>query len=155
MFPVKLRLMIIVLLVGGVLCASAMVSTNAQPAQAPGAEQPGDLPELVALAEKDVAIKRAAVRVAKAQIAVAEAKLKILVGKAKAAQAAEQLVKDELQRFKKLYEEGALALATLRELERSYQSRAAQRGEFDEALPLGEAEVELERARREVSQAEL
>ena len=36
-----------------------------------------DLPELVALAEMDVAIKRAAVKAAKAQQAMAEAKVKI------------------------------------------------------------------------------
>jgi RNA polymerase sigma factor (sigma-70 family) len=114
-----------------------------------------DLPDLVALAEKDVAIKKAALKAALAQKAIADAKLKILRSKTTGAEAAERVAKAKLQRMQDLRNQGAVDERLVLEAEASYQAAQSARQEADAGIVLGDAEVALEAARSEVAQAEL
>jgi RNA polymerase sigma factor (sigma-70 family) len=119
------------------------------------ADQPRDLADMVALAEKDVAIKRAAVKVANAQKIMAEAKVRILKSKALAAQAAEKGAKTKLDRVTILVAQKAVEPSLADEAQVKYLAALALRQESEDTIALGEAEVGLELARREVAEAEL
>jgi hypothetical protein len=118
-------------------------------------DQSMTLAEMVALMEKEVAIKRASLKVADAQKNIAEAKLKILKSKVVAAQASEKHAKLKLERMKKLFQDGSIDQRLIDEAQAAYQAAAALRQEREETISLGEAEVALEAARREVALAEL
>jgi hypothetical protein len=118
-------------------------------------EPPVELQELAALAERQVATKRAAVKVADAQKGIAEAKLKVLKTKVDTAKAAETQEKAKLQRTKNLVDKAMAPGESLLEAEASYQAAALRRQEAEDRIGVGEADVALEAARREVAVAEL
>jgi multidrug resistance efflux pump len=134
--------------------ATAQEKRKGREAQADTAP-PMSLAELVALAEKDVAIKRAEVKVADAKKIIAQAKLRILKSKTAAAQASEAYAKLKLDRFKKLLDTRAISQEVIDEAEANYRAASARRQESENSIALGEAEVLLETARREVALAEL
>jgi len=147
----------------GVACVvlAAIPLPSAVPQERPDADagpragQNQDLKDMVALQEKQVAIKRAVVRVADAQKNIAVAKLKVLKTKVSAAAASEALAKTKMQRFKQLVNEGSVGVELLNEAEISLRSASGLRQEAEDAVLVGEAEVHLEMARREVAEAQL
>jgi hypothetical protein len=118
-------------------------------------EPPVELQESAALAERQVATKRAAVKVADAQKGIAEAKLKVLKTKVDTAKAAETQEKAKLQRTKNLVDAKMAPVESLLEAEASYQAAALRRQEAEDRVAVGEADVALEAARRDVALAEL
>jgi hypothetical protein len=125
----------------------------------PGPEASGgpaaDVRELAALAEQQVVIKRAAVKVADAQKGIAEAKLKVLLTKVDTAKGAEAAAKQKLQRIRELAESKGVSGELVAEAEASYQTAVLLRREAEGRIAVGEADVALEAARREVAVAEL
>jgi RNA polymerase sigma factor (sigma-70 family) len=121
---------------------------------APG-DQVTELTDLVALTEKDVAIKQAESKVASARKRMAEAKLNILQKKAAAAQASEEYARTKLERVKNLAANAAISDEVVGEAKAAHQTAVSLRQESEGAIALGEAEVAFEVARGEVSQAEL
>jgi hypothetical protein len=129
--------------------------TDRRPAPPARAEPPTELREAAALAEQQVAVKRAAVKVADAQKGIAEAKLKALKTKVDTAKASEDLAKAKLQRIKELVDSKAAAVELVIEAEAGYQTAALLRREAEDRIAVGEADVALEAARRDVALAEL
>jgi hypothetical protein len=129
--------------------------TRPRPVPEASGEQARDVRELAALAEQQVAVKRAAVKVVDAQKNIAEAKLKTLKTKAAAAKSSEDLAKAKLQRFKELADSKAVSVELVIEAEASYQTAVLLRHEAEDKIAVGEAEVALEAARRDVALAEL
>jgi RNA polymerase sigma factor (sigma-70 family) len=127
--------------------AVGVVQANADPLQ--------EITELVALAEKDVAIKKAELKVALAHKTVVEARLKTLAGKLRAADAVEKESRNRLDRLKKLQETGAVDQSTLGEALVAHAKAVAERQEAEAQIITGEAEVALETAKVEVAEAEL
>ncbi len=138
---------------------AAAATTAPAAAQAPAAQVDGgpvkELPDLVALAEKDVAIKKAALKAALAQKAIAEAKIKLLRSKGAGAEALVRVAKARLERFRDLQKQKAVEDRIVDEAEANYQSTVSARQEAEAAIQLGEAEIALEAARTEVAEAEL
>jgi RNA polymerase sigma factor (sigma-70 family) len=118
-------------------------------------EQATDLKDLVALTEKDVAIKQAESKVANARKLMAVAKLNMLKKKAAAAQASEHYAQTKLERVRNLAAKAAVGGEVLDEAQAAQQAAVSLRQESEGAIALGEAEVDFEVARGEVSQAEL
>jgi membrane fusion protein (multidrug efflux system) len=121
----------------------------------PRADQVRELQDLIALAEKQVATKRAGVKVAEAQKRIADARLKSRKTKVAAAQAAETAAKAKRQRFKELVAAAAVPAQIAEEAEASFLAATAHRQECEENVLVAEGEVALEVARRELAQAEL
>jgi hypothetical protein len=136
---------------GGVAPAApkvaGVVQANADPLQ--------EISELVALAEKDVQIKKAELKVAKAHKSVVEARLKTLASKLRAAEATDKESMLRLERMKKLQELNAIDLSTVGEAEINHLKAVAARQEAETQIVIGEAEVTLEIAKVEVAEAEL
>jgi RNA polymerase sigma factor (sigma-70 family) len=118
-------------------------------------DQVTDLKDLVALTEKDVAIKQAESKVANARKLMATAKLHILKKKAVAARASEEYARAKLDRLSNLAANAAVGRELVDEAKAAFQTALSLREESEEAIALGEAEVAFEVARGEVSQAEL
>lgn len=125
--------------------ATAVIRAQARADQA--------LQATIALEEKQVAVKRAAVKVADAQKQLAEARLKVLRTRVSAAQAAEANEKRKLEVSERLGV--AVTQGDLEEARARYVAATLLRQEAEETLAVGEAEVALEAARRELAQAEL
>ena len=118
-------------------------------------DQVTDLKDLVALTEKDVAIRQAESKVANARKLMAMAKLNILKKKAAAARASEEYARAKLDRVSNLAANAAVGRELVDEAKAAFQTALSLREESEEAIALGEAEVAFEVARGEVSQAEL
>jgi hypothetical protein len=114
-----------------------------------------DLTDLVALTEKDVAIKQAESKVASARKLMAVAKVNLLKKKAAAAQASEEYARTKLDRLRDLVKAGSIGREVFDEAVAAHQTAVNLRQESGDAIALGEAEVAFEVARTEVSQAEL
>jgi multidrug resistance efflux pump len=138
----------------GLLLVAFAVPASSQEKR-PRGDQPKDLPDAVARAEAEVAIKRAAVKVADAQKRIAEAKLNVIKTRLPAAEAMEALAKDHVQRLKQLAAAASVANEEVRAAEARLQSAMAGRLEAQGNVLVGEAEVALELARREMAEAEL
>jgi RNA polymerase sigma factor (sigma-70 family) len=115
--------------------------------------EPRDLKDLAALAEKQVAIKRAGVKVAEAQVKIAEAKLKGLKAKIVAAEATIGAAKKRLDRDKNAGP--VVGAGVLEEDEAAYRIAVAALEDAQSGVQVGEGQVMLEAARRDVAIAEL
>jgi hypothetical protein len=114
-----------------------------------------DLRDHVALAENQLAIKRAAVKVAEAQKKMAIAKLtsaRALVAKA---QAAESLAEKQLKRFEELVKLNAVTADLADERRAHWEAAKARRTTADGKVLEAEAHVALEQARVEMARLEV
>jgi hypothetical protein len=123
-----------------------------QTARAAEGEQPKDLQDQIGLAEKQVATKRSLVKVAEAQVKIAEANLKVLKAKVSACQNAADAAKIRLEKAKAIK---AVSKEELDALDVELRSKLDLVREAEEKLAVGEAEVALELARRDVAVTEL
>jgi hypothetical protein len=134
----------------------ALERARAKPAKQPrGEAKPGlELDEQVSLADKQVAIKRAAVKVAEVQVQIAAAKVSSAKAQLGAAKASEAYAEQQMKRFAALAGSNAIPAELLDEqrakLDAAKAHRAAVEGKFAES----EGQVVLERARVEVSRLE-
>jgi RNA polymerase sigma factor (sigma-70 family) len=115
--------------------------------------EPRDLKDLAALAEKQVAIKRAGVKVAEAQMKIAEAKLKALKAKVVAAEATVAAAKKRLERYKNAGT--GVGQSEIDDAETAYRTAVAALEEAQSGIQVGEGTVLLESAHRDVALAEL
>jgi multidrug resistance efflux pump len=113
------------------------------------------LKDQVALAEKQVAVKRAALKVADAQKGIAEAKLKVQKTKIASAQTLVNLAKAVVERMRDLAKSAAVSEKMVREAETKMQSALDSVVEVEALTLVSAAEVTLETARRELAAAEL
>ncbi len=108
-----------------------------------------------ALAERQVAVKQAAVKIADAQKGVAEAKVLIAKASILASQAAVGRWEAEVKRTKQLQAQGVLDVQTAEETQLRLASAKASLAEAEAKLLLAERAVAVEEARRQLAQAEL
>jgi hypothetical protein len=113
------------------------------------------LKEKTAQAEKQVAVKRVALKVAEAQMAIAQARLQALKVDVTAAKAAEEYTKAKLQRMKELFAKKAVPEELVHEAELNHQAKVAARQKAEATVKIGEAEVTLQAVQVELAQAEL
>jgi multidrug resistance efflux pump len=118
-------------------------------------QQVKDIQNLVALAEKQVATRRALAKVAEAQMKIAEAKVTALKSKLTAAEAALSSADVELQRIKELADKAVASQVELARAEAARKAAIALRDEAQANIQVGEGEVKLEAARHDVALAEL
>jgi hypothetical protein len=129
---------------------------RAKPAAQPrGDAKPGpDIEDQVALAEKQLAIKRAAVKVAEVKVQIAVAKLSAVKAQVEGAKAAEAYAELQVKRMMALAGANAVSAeevdAHRAKLEAAKADRAALQGKLAER----EAHVELERTRVDVARLE-
>ncbi len=114
-----------------------------------------ELQDLVAIAEKQLATKRAVVKVAECRMKIAEAKLKALGSKLTAAQAALSSADAELQRVKKLASKELVSDTELTKAEAARKAASALRDEAEANVEVGEEEVKLGTACHTLALAEL
>ncbi len=114
-----------------------------------------DLKEQTALAEAQVAIKKAAVKMAEVSKDIAETRIAALKAQVAAAKAREEYTKKKWLRFKALLKEMAVTPEIVDEAEAEFQSAQAARQESEVKLLIAEKEVALEAARVELAKAEL
>jgi hypothetical protein len=117
-------------------------------------------PDNEALAEKQVAIKRAAVKVAEAQVKVAVAKLKAANAQLADAQSNERLAEQRFKRFQDLAKSGAVAAELLEEQATKCDAAKNRKTALEGSVAEAEANVLVEQAlvdvaRLEVEEAEL
>src|SRR5262245_34769453 len=132
-----------------VVAAFWVLSGAGQEERAGAADQPPagdakDLPEKVALAEKQVAIKRAAVKIVDAQKGVAEAKVSIAKSSIESAKAALVAAEAEVQRLRKLVATGVVDTRTLNEADTRLVMAKAAVAEAEGKILLAEREVAVE-----------
>jgi RNA polymerase sigma factor (sigma-70 family) len=157
MWLTKVKVVMAAALVIGLLGASTSIyHQGISQAETPACgEQPKDLKAKIALAEKQLAVKQAALKVAEIQKTIAQAKLKALKVEVQATQAAQELAKAQLERLQKLANQGAVGVEELDAGKAKYLSATAHRQKAEANLVVGEVEVLLWSAQRELAQAEL
>jgi hypothetical protein len=153
----KIVTLVAVAVVVGSLGTAASLSLYNPPVLAASAQadQAKDLADKVALAEKHVAVKLAALKVAEAQKVIVLAKLDALKAEVNVAKAAEDYAKKDLDRVIQLEKQKAVSIAEVDHTQAKYLSAIAQRQKAQASLAAGEAEVVLQAALRELAQAEL
>jgi hypothetical protein len=123
------------------------------PAPAGGGKAAADPDGAAALAEKQLAIKRAMVKVAEARKKVAMAQLMSLKAECAQAQAAESFAEKQLKRFEELVRQNAIANDLVDERRVLCEAAKARRKAAEGKIAETEALVALEQAR--VAQAQL
>ncbi len=129
------------------------LSTSPLRAQPPGQTLP--LKAQAALAEKQVAIKRTAVKIADVYRVIAEAKLKALKARADAARAQVAIAKLHLENTEQLQKQAIVSAREVQEFRAKLNVASAAAVDAESQVEVGAAEVLLETARRELAQAEL
>jgi hypothetical protein len=114
-----------------------------------------ELNDQVALAEKQVAIKRAAVKVADAQKKIAVAKLATLRAQVAEAQASESFAEKQVKRFEELVNQQAVTTQLIDERRTQWDAAKARRTAAEGKVAEGEAQVLLEKARVDLAQLEV
>lgn len=114
-----------------------------------------ELNDQVALAEKQVAIKRAAVKVAEAQKKMAVAKIASLRAQVVEAQASESFAEKQVKRFEELVNQQAVTSALVDERRTQWAAAKARRTAAEGKVVESEAQVLLEEARAELAQLEV
>jgi multidrug resistance efflux pump len=145
------------------LASAAYVVAQEKPAASDSkadADRVRELQDQVALTEKQIAIKRAAVKVAEAQKRIAIAKLASVRAQVMDAQATESFSEKQYKRLEQLVKQGAVTTEVADERRAQWEvakaRRTAAEGEVSQhelQVALGEARVEL--AQLEVQEAEL
>jgi hypothetical protein len=121
----------------------------------PAGPTAGGLRDQVALAEHQVAIKRAAVKVAEAQKAAALATLVALKAQVAEGQAAEALAAKQVERFESLVKTNSVEQGLVDERRAQWEAAKARRAEAEGKVGACEAQVRLEQARVELARAEV
>jgi hypothetical protein len=122
-----------------------------KPAARPAPEGQGQ----VALAEKQVAIKRAAVKVAEGQYRIALAKLTAIKASVSEAQAAEAFAEKQLKRFEALLAQNTIPTQIVDEHRAQFEAARSRRVAAEGSVQEGEALVQVEQARVMVAQLEV
>jgi hypothetical protein len=114
-----------------------------------------ELSDQVALAEKQVAIKRAVVKVVEAQKKIAGAKFASLRAQVAEALASEAFAEKQVNRFEDLVKQQAVPTALVDERRTQWDAAKARRTAAENKVVESEAQVLLEEARVELAQLEV